>query len=107
MLGFFENRFISKPIEFRDLSFKDKKESGLRNLFNYFEDNEREEICSYNLEKWRYFVKIKKSAVVEIYVNDEEIKKAYRMSCGNKTHLQVISLLRKPINPYTSNAQEL
>jgi intergrase/recombinase len=56
---------------------KDKEERGLCNLFNYFEDEERDEICGYSLEKWRRFVKIKKSGVVEIYVNDEEIKKGY------------------------------
>ena len=77
LLRFFENRTISKPIEFRDISLRDKEERGLRNLFNYFEDEERDEICGYSLEKWRRFVKIKKSGVVEIYINDEEIKKAY------------------------------
>jgi len=74
---FFENQIISKPIEFRGLFLKDKEERGLRNLFNYFEDKEIDEVCGYNLEKWRRFVKIKKSGVVEIYVNDEEIKRAY------------------------------
>ena len=78
LLRFFENRIISKPIEFRDLSLKDKEERGLRNLFNYFEDEEQDEICGYSLEKWRRFVKIKKSGVVEIYVNDQEIKEAYK-----------------------------
>jgi intergrase/recombinase len=77
LLRFFESRTISKPIEFRDLSLKDKEERGLRNLFNYFEDEEQDQVCGYSLEKWRRFVKIKKSGVVEIYVNDEEIKKAY------------------------------
>jgi intergrase/recombinase len=77
LLRFFENQKISKPIEFRDLSLKDKEERGLRNLFNYFEDEEIDEIGGYSLEKWRRFVKIKKSGVVEIYVNDEEIKKGY------------------------------
>ncbi len=77
LLRFFENRIISKPIEFRDIQLKDKEERGLRNLFNYFEDKEMDEICGYSLEKWRRFVKIKKSGVVEIYVNDEEIKKGY------------------------------
>jgi intergrase/recombinase len=74
---FFENITVSKPIEFRDIPLKDKEERGLRNLFNYFEDKEIDEICGYSLEKWRRFVKIKKSGVVEIYVNDEEIKKGY------------------------------
>jgi intergrase/recombinase len=78
LLRFFENRTINKPIEIRDILLKDKEERGLRNLFNYFEDEDIDEICGYNLEKWRRFVKIKKSGVVEIYVNDEEIKKAYQ-----------------------------
>jgi intergrase/recombinase len=77
LLRFFENRTICKPIEFRDISLKDKEERGLRNLFNYFEDEEKDEIGGYSLEKWRRFVKIKKSGVVEIYVNDQEIKKGY------------------------------
>jgi intergrase/recombinase len=68
LLRFFENRKISKPIEFRDIELKDKEERGLRNLFNYFEDEELDEVCGYSLEKWRRFVKIKKSGVVEIYV---------------------------------------
>ena len=56
---------------------KDKEKRLLRNLFKYVEDKEIDEICGYSLEKWRCFVKIKKSGVVEIYVNDEEIKKGY------------------------------
>ena len=76
-MRFFENRTVSKPIEFRDISLKDKEERGLRNLLNYFEDKEIDEICGYSLEKWRRFVKIKKSGVVEIYVNDAEIKNGY------------------------------
>jgi intergrase/recombinase len=78
LLRFFENWTISRPIEFRDLTLKDKEERGLRNLFNYFEDEEQDEICGHSLEKWRRFVKIKKSGVVEIYVNDQEIKEAYK-----------------------------
>ena len=77
LIRFFEYRIISKPIEFRDIPLKDKEERGLRNLFNYFEDKEIDDVCGYSLEKWRRFVKIKKSGVVEIYVKDEEIKKGY------------------------------
>jgi intergrase/recombinase len=77
LLRFFENRIISKPIEFRDISLKDKEKRGLRNLLNYFEGEERDEIRDYSLEKWKRFDKIKKSGVVEIYVNDVEIKKAF------------------------------
>jgi intergrase/recombinase len=71
LLRFFENRIISKPIEFRDVSLKDKEKRGLRNLFNYFFIFEINEICGYRLEKWRCFVKIKRSGVVEVYVDDE------------------------------------
>lgn len=56
---------------------KDKEKRLLHNLCKYVEDKEIDEICGYSLEKWRCFVKIKKSGVVEIYVNDEEIKKGY------------------------------
>ncbi len=71
LLRFFENRIISEPLEFRDVSLKDKEKRGLRNLFNYFEDEEINEICGHRLEKWRRFVKIKRPGVVEVYVNDE------------------------------------
>jgi hypothetical protein len=53
----------------------------LRNLLNYFEDEEIDEICGHRLEKWRLFVKIEKSGVVEVYVNGEEIKKGYEERC--------------------------
>lgn len=55
-------------MEFRSKQLKDKEERGLRNLFSYFEDEEIDNICGYNLEKWRRYVKIKKSGVVEVYV---------------------------------------
>ena len=50
----------------------------MRNLFNYFEDEEIDEICGYSVERWRRFVKIKKSGIVEVYVNEEEIKQGYK-----------------------------
>lgn len=53
----------------------------MRNLFNYFEDEEIDEICGHLLEKWRLFVKIEKSGVVEVYVNGEEIKNGYEERC--------------------------
>jgi len=65
---FFENHLVYKPMEFRSKQLKDKEERGLRNLFSYFEDEEIDNICGYNLEKWRRYVKIKKSGVVEVYV---------------------------------------
>jgi len=77
LIRFFESQTVTRPIEFRNILLKDKEERGLRNLFNYFEDEEINEICGHSLEKWRRFVKIKKSGVVEVYVDDEEIKKGY------------------------------
>ncbi len=74
---FFKNTLVYKPVEFRNILLKDKEERGLRNLFSYFEDGEIENICGHSLEKWRHYVKIKKSGVVEIYVTDKEIKEAY------------------------------
>ncbi|MCO5383835.1 MAG: hypothetical protein NHB15_18640 [Methanosarcina barkeri] len=50
-------------------------------MFNYFEDEEIDEICGHRLEKWRLFVKIEKSGVVEVYVNGEEIKNGYEERC--------------------------
>ena len=91
LLKFFENKVVNKPIEFKSIPLKDKEERGLRNLFNYFEDKEIDEICGYSLEKWRRFIKIKKSGVVEIYVNNEEIKKGYE-ECPEEMKL-VYSLL--------------
>ncbi|UGV41779.1 hypothetical protein J7W08_05760 [Methanococcoides orientis] len=74
---FFENNTINKPNELRGLYLKDKESRGLRNLFNYCEDEEIDYIGEYSIEKWRRFVKIRKSGVVEIYVTDEEVKEAY------------------------------
>ncbi len=74
---FFENNAIHKPNEFRGLQLKDKEARSLRNLINYCEDEEIENVCGFSIEKWRRFIKIKKSGAVEIYVTDEEIKEAY------------------------------
>lgn len=45
LLRFFESQTVTRPIEFRNILLKDKEERGLRNLFNYFEDKEINEIC--------------------------------------------------------------
>ncbi|APH39776.1 integrase [Methanohalophilus halophilus] len=49
----------------------------MRNLLNYFEDEDVDDIAGYSIEKWSRYIKIKKSGVVEIYVTDEEIQEAY------------------------------
>jgi len=79
---FFEKNKINKPKDVRNFQLKDKESRGLRNLFNYCEDEEIEDVVGHNIEKWRRFIKIKKTGVVEIYVNDEEIQEAYE-ACSN------------------------
>ncbi|WP_440951582.1 integrase [Methanococcoides sp. FTZ1] len=74
---FFENNVVQKPNDFRKLKLKDKESRGLRNLFNFCEDEEIEDVAGYNIDRWRRFIKIRKSGVVEVYVTDEEIKEAY------------------------------
>jgi intergrase/recombinase len=72
----FDNESVQKPQEFRKLELSDKEERGLRNLLNYFEDEDVDELCGYTIEKWRRYIKIKKSGSVDIYVTDEEIQEA-------------------------------
>jgi intergrase/recombinase len=73
---FFDNESIQRPQEFRNLTLKDKEERGLRNLLNYFEDEDIDDVAGYSIEKWRRFIKIKPSGVTEIYVSDDEISEA-------------------------------
>ncbi|WP_164999244.1 integrase [Methanohalophilus profundi] len=44
---------------------------------NYLEEEDIDDVAEYSIEKWRRFIKIKQSGVVEIYVTDEEIQEAY------------------------------
>ena len=74
---FFENNEIHKPNEFRGLQLKDKEARGLRNLINYCEDEEIDDVCGYSIEKWRRFIKIRKSGVTEVYITDEEVQRAH------------------------------
>ena len=68
---------------------------------SYFEDGEIDNICGYSLEKWRNYVKIKKSGVIEIYVTDKEIKEAYE-ACPDdlKANISFISIFRKSFYAY-------
>jgi len=75
--NFFENNVVHRPKDIRKLKLKDKESRGLRNLFNFCEDEEIEDVVGYNIDRWRRFIKIRKSGVVEVYVTDEEIKEAY------------------------------
>ena len=74
---FFANHTVSSPKELRSFIIKDKTQRGLRNFFNYFEDEEIENPCGYYLDKWRKHVKIQRSGVSEVYITDEEVKEAY------------------------------
>jgi intergrase/recombinase len=66
-----------KPQELRAITLKDKEYRGLRALFNYCEEEEIDEVAGYSIEKWRRYIKIKPSGVVEIYVTDDEMREAY------------------------------
>jgi intergrase/recombinase len=82
---------ISKPQEFNAIQLKDKEERGLRNLMNYFEDEDIAEIAGYTLGKWRRFIKIKQSGVVEVYITDEELREALDACAGDiKPILQLL-----------------
>lgn len=74
---FFSTESVQKPQDFRKLNLRDKEERGLRNLLNYFEDEDIDDVCGYTIQKWRRYIKIKKSNVYEVYVTDEEIQEAY------------------------------
>jgi intergrase/recombinase len=75
---FFGATTITRPQDFRTLKLKDKEERGLRNLFNYCEDEDIDDVAGYSIHKWRRYVKIKKSGVSEIYVTDDEIRNAFK-----------------------------
>jgi intergrase/recombinase len=76
LVRFFEGQRVYKPQDFRAITLKDKEMRGLRNFFNYFEDEDIDEVLGYSIGKWRKYIKIKQSGVTEIYVTDEEIKEA-------------------------------
>ncbi|MFW6002543.1 MAG: integrase [archaeon] len=74
---FFENYSLSSPKELRQVLLKDKSQRGLRNLFNYLEEEDIENPCGYDLDKWRRLVKFKKSGACEVYITDKELHEAY------------------------------
>ncbi|TAJ44232.1 integrase [Methanofollis fontis] len=76
-------RVIKRPGDFRYLTLKDKESRGIRNFMNYFEDSEFEEIIGFSIDKWRKYLKIKSSGVVEVYVSDEEILDAF-LACPDE-----------------------
>jgi intergrase/recombinase len=89
---FFESNVICKPKDIKKFKLKDKESRGLRNLFNYCEDEEIDYVVGNSIEKWRRFIKIRKSGVVQIYVTDEEIRDAYNSCPENlKTVYQLLA----------------
>jgi hypothetical protein len=64
LVGFFKDNDVNRSNDFRMLELKDKESRGLRNLFNYCEDEEIDILAGHPLEKWRRFVKIPKSGVI-------------------------------------------
>ncbi|WP_342304818.1 integrase [Methanolobus sp. ZRKC5] len=77
LIKFFDTTIVHRPQDFRTKQLGDKAERGLRNLLNYFEEEDIDDVANYSIEKWRRFIKIKQSGVVEIYVTDEEVQEAY------------------------------
>ncbi|AKB85404.1 integrase [Methanococcoides methylutens] len=74
---FFEKYVVYKPKDLRAFKLKDKESRGLRNFFNYCEDEDIDYVVGYSIEKWRRFIKIRKSGVTEVYVTNDEVKEAY------------------------------
>ena len=56
---------VNNPKELRKILLKDKSQRELRNLFNYLEEEDIENPCGYDLDKWRKQVKLKKSGVLK------------------------------------------
>jgi intergrase/recombinase len=77
LVRFFESNDVQKPNDIRKFKLKDKESRGLRNLFNYCEDEEIDDVAGHSIEKWRRFIKIKRSGVTEVYITDEEVQEAY------------------------------
>ncbi|WP_440951586.1 integrase [Methanococcoides sp. FTZ1] len=78
LINIFNKYTICSPKDFRGLELADKESRGLRNLINYFEDEEMYEICGAPLERWRKNIKIKKSGICEIYITDDEVREGYK-----------------------------
>ncbi|TGC06509.1 hypothetical protein CUN85_12850 [Methanolobus halotolerans] len=86
LVEFFKDNDVHKPKDFRKLQLKDKESRGLRNLFNYCEDEDIDILAGHPLEKWRRFVKIPKSGVTEVYITDEEVQEGY-VSCPTEVKI--------------------
>jgi len=74
---FFETYRIGKPSAFDAIVFGDKQSRGLRNFFNYLEDEEITYLAGYSLENWRRKVRITASGKDRVFPETEDIIEAY------------------------------
>ncbi len=74
---FFETYRVGKPSAFDAIVFGDKQSRGLRNFFNYLEDEEITYLAGYSLENWRRKVRITASGKDRVFPETEDIVEAY------------------------------
>jgi len=73
----FEAYRVGKPSAFDAIVFGDKQSRGLRNFFNYLEDEEITYLAGYSLENWRRKVRITASGKDRVFPETEDIIEAY------------------------------
>ena len=73
----FETCHIGKPSACDAIAFGDKQSRGLRNFFNYLEDEEITYPAGYSLENWRRKVRITASGKDRVFPETEDIIEAY------------------------------
>lgn len=73
----FEAYRIGKPSACDAIAFGDKQSRGLRNFFNYLEDEEITYLAGYSLENWRRKVRIMASGKDRVFPETEDIIEAY------------------------------
>mgnify|MGYP000872400468 FL=1 len=73
----FETYCIGKPSACDAIAFGDKQSRGLRNFFNYLEDEEITYLAGYSLENWRRKVRITASGKDRVFPETEDIIEAY------------------------------
>ncbi len=73
----FETNRIGKPSACDAIAFGDKQSRGLRNFFNYLEDEEITYLAGYSLENWRRKVRITASGKDRVFPETEDIIEAY------------------------------
>ena len=81
----FETYRISKPSACDAIIFGDKQSRGLRNFFNYLEDEDVTHPAGYSLENWRRKVRIKLSGKDRTFPETEDIIEAYNHLANDVT----------------------